>query len=118
MQRENKRRAMRYGLNAELVINNQGETRPIGEDIKLWLERIRPHVKKHAYRGYIGTLEEIMSRGNSADRQRRLWSSTQDLEAVAKFNCDEFAAQTPLWERVEDSGDDKEPAAQPMALGS
>jgi carboxylate-amine ligase len=118
--RENKWRAMRYGLNAELVINNLGETRPIGDDIKLWLERIRPHAKKHGYLGYTATLEEIMSRGNSADRQRRLWSRTQDLEAVAKFNCDEFAAQRPLWERVEDSGNDndKEPVAQPRALGS
>ncbi len=117
MQRENKWRAMRYGLNADLVINNQGETRPIVDDIKLWLEQIRPYVKKHAYQGYIDTLEQIMSRGTSADRQRRLWSSTQDLEAVAKFNCDEFAAQTPLWERVEDFGDDKEPVAQSIAQG-
>ena len=64
MQRENKWRAMRFGLNADLVINNQGETRPIGDDIKLWLERIRPYVKKHAYQGYIDTLEKTMARGN------------------------------------------------------
>ena len=115
--RDNKWRAMRYGLNAELVINNQGETRPIGDDFKLWLERIRPFVVKLAYQRYIDTLEDIMARGNSADRQRRLWSSTQDLNAVAKFNCDEFAAQTPLWERVEQSSDNKEIVAQSIAHG-
>ena len=46
-----------------------------------------------------------MSRGNSAERQRLVWSNTQDLEAVARFNCDEFAAHAPLWGRIE-LGDD------------
>ncbi|MGJ0532083.1 MAG: hypothetical protein ACR65W_02185 [Methylocystis sp.] len=95
--RENKWRAMRYGLQAELITNNQGETRAIIDDIKLWLERIQPYVETCGYRGYIKILEEIISRGNSAERQRIVWSNTQNLEAAARFNCDEFAAQAPLW---------------------
>ena len=105
--RDNKWRAMRYGLQAELVINNQGETRPIADEIRLWLERIKPDVELHEYQGYIHILEEIISRGNSAERQRRLWTNTQDLVAVARFNCDEFAAQRPLWERIENADDRK-----------
>lgn len=92
---ENKCRAMRYGLQAELVTNNQGETRPIIDDIKLWLERIQPYIELCDYGGYISILEEIISRGNSAELQRLVWWSTQNLEAVARFN--EFAAHTPLW---------------------
>ena len=99
--RENKWRAMRYGLNSEIVLNNHGETRPIREDIDLWIDRIMPFAEQCNYNGYIDLLESIMRRGNSAERQQLLWDNTHDLNAVAQFNCDEFMARGPLWERIE-----------------
>jgi carboxylate-amine ligase len=117
--RENKWRAMRYGMKAELVRNNQGETRPISEDIELWTERFLPFVEHYNYQTYLDMLEKIMSRGNSAERQQRMWAKTHDLTAIARFNCDEFAAQSPLWERCESAGsapaDQERPTIMPKS---
>ncbi|MFA5040496.1 MAG: YbdK family carboxylate-amine ligase [Bdellovibrionales bacterium] len=99
--RENKWRAMRYGLDAQLVIDNQGETRPLCDDINLWIERLSPFTEQLGYKKYTDMLVTVMTRGNSAKRQQRLWDATQNLEAVAKFNCAEFTAQTPLWDKLE-----------------
>jgi carboxylate-amine ligase len=98
--RENKWRAIRYGLKADLVLNNQGETRPIRDDIELWMDRILPFVEQYNYKSHMDVLDKIMAQGNSAERQQRLWANTHDLDLVARFNCDEFAAQVPLWDRV------------------
>ncbi|MGA8172157.1 MAG: hypothetical protein WB816_15170 [Methylocystis sp.] len=105
--RDDKWRAMRYGLQAQLVVNNQGETRPIADDIIIWLMRVQPQVERYGYRDYIKVLEEIISRGNSGQRQRRVWSATHDLEAVARFNCDEFAARRPLWNSLENADENR-----------
>jgi carboxylate-amine ligase len=105
--RENKWRAMRYGLAADLVINNQGDTRPMVDDLKLWLERVRPFVDRYDYKGYMATLDKIIARGNSAQRQRKIWAASHNLHDVAKFNCDEFMAMSPLWDRVENMAEEK-----------
>ncbi len=99
--RENKWRTMRYGLDARLVMNNQGDTTPLCDDIKSWASRVENITKKLGYEPHMKMLENILERGNSAKRQQRLWEATQSLEEVARFNCAEFAAQTPLWEKLE-----------------
>lgn len=98
--RENKWRAMRYGLKAELVINNQGETRPIAQDMEMWIERLLPFMERYNYGSYLDVLEKILERGNSSQRQQELWHATHNLETIARFNCDEFLAQTPLWDKA------------------
>ncbi len=108
--RENKWRAMRYGLDAKLVINNQGETRPLCDDIKIWLERLQPFIAGLDYGKYVDMLNGIMTRGNSAQRQQRLWKTSRSIEAVMKFNCDEFAAQMPLWDKLEEMAASLAPA--------
>lgn len=98
--RENKWRAMRYGLDADIVLNNQGQTRPICADIELWMERIQPFAARNNYQHYMDLLEKILQRGNSSQRQQHIWDTTEDLKLVTRFNCDEFAAGEPLWERA------------------
>ena len=114
-QRENKWRAMRYGLKAELVINNQGGTRPVVQEIEHWLERLQPLITKYKYERYIGMLKMMLTSGNSAERQQRLMAATQDLTKVARFNCDEFAAGQPLWNRL---GEVETAHATPKAIGT
>ncbi|HEU0118588.1 MAG TPA: YbdK family carboxylate-amine ligase [Alphaproteobacteria bacterium] len=110
--RENKWRAMRYGLDAELVLNNQGETRPIRDDIHNWLERLMPHVEQRNYKRYIDMLEQMLEKGNSTARQDKLWGATHDIPTMARFNCEEFSAGTPQWDRVEKAVSEKK-AAKP-----
>jgi carboxylate-amine ligase len=111
--RENKWRAMRYGTEAQLVLNNQGDTRPLREDIENWLERIAPFVQKNNYSKYIGTLRNILERGNSSQRQQKVWKATHDLTTVARFNCDEFAAQKPLWDKADSYAEQATDAKKP-----
>jgi gamma-glutamyl:cysteine ligase YbdK (ATP-grasp superfamily) len=69
--------------------------------MKNWLQRLQPISDQLGYQAYADMLGNIMTRGNSAKRQQRLWEASQRLETVSQFNCDEFAAQTPLWDKLE-----------------
>lgn len=93
--RENKWRAMRYGLDAELIINLQGETRLIKEEITNWIERLTPYIEKYHYKDYIGCLKNIIHHGNSSSRQKKIFEKTHSLKNVVQHNVDEFLKQRP-----------------------
>ncbi len=95
--RENKWRAIRHGLEAELVENLDGKTKPITKDILEWFERLEPYQKKLGYESYINDLREVMTKGNSSSRQRKVYAKTNSLKDVAKFNVEEFLLRKPIW---------------------
>jgi carboxylate-amine ligase len=99
--RENKWRAMRYGLDAQLVINNVGDTKPIKDDLLQWHERLQPFYKSLGYEKYGEMLTAIIAKGNGASRQKRIWQATQSLETVYAYAIDELQHGTPLWDRVD-----------------
>lgn len=99
MARENKWRAMRHGLDADVVINREGDIRPIRADIGEWLLKLQPYSEKLGYEKYMQTLRDICAKGNSTIRQRAVYAKTSSLEEVVKFNIEECAAGHPLWER-------------------
>ncbi len=101
LMRENKWRAMRYGLDADIVVNGDGGTVPIRQDILQWLERLQPFYKKFGYRSYQATLVSILEKGNSAERQKRVYDLTGSLEAVYVHCAAELANGSPLWDRIE-----------------
>ena len=100
--RENKWRAMRYGLNAHLVANNLGDTYTVVDDIKTWLDRIKAQYAQMKYEPYLDTLLGMLANGNSAKRQQTVWAATGSLEEVARFNCRELQRGMPLWREVEE----------------
>jgi len=95
LSRENKWRAMRFGLEAELVQNLQGQTKSVREDILQWLEKLTPYTQKLGYEKYIDDLKLILLKGNSCERQRQVYAKTDSLKEVVKFNVAEFLARTP-----------------------
>jgi len=95
--RENKWRAMRYGLDAKMVVNNLGDTCPVVDDIKTWLGRIQAQYAEMSYQPYQNTLLDMLARGNSAKRQQTVWVATGSLEEVARFNCRELQSGKPMW---------------------
>jgi glutamate---cysteine ligase / carboxylate-amine ligase len=99
--RENKWRAMRYGIEARLVVNKNGDTQPVADDIRKWLERIIGKYEAKNYQPYCETLLNMLERGNSAARQQKLWAASSDLRAVTKFNCRELRNGLPLWAEIE-----------------
>jgi carboxylate-amine ligase len=95
--RENKWRAMRYGLQAEIVTSKNGKTTLLHKDIKNWLRAVEPYIKQLNYGRYISVIENILEKGNSSDRQHRMFEKTSDLMEVVKLNVSEFESETPNW---------------------
>lgn len=98
--RENKWRVMRHGLAADLVMNNEGVTKPIRQDIEEWLSKLAPYISNLGYERYMETLNAILEQGTSSERQRDVYRSTGSLVAVAQHNADEFSAGKPLWNKL------------------
>lgn len=94
--RENKWRAMRYGLEADLVINQAGKTKSLKKDLYDWMDKLQPYVKKLHYLHYFKSLESIITSGNSALRQKVIFERTGSLKEVVKHNVKEFSSQNPL----------------------
>lgn len=95
--RENKWRAIRYGLDADLV-TLEGKPRPLRDDLNDWLTQLQPLAEKLGYQVYMERLAQIIARGNSSQRQRAVYQRTGSLEAVVMHNVAEFEAQRPLWD--------------------
>lgn len=96
--RENKWRAIRYGLDAELVANGEGQTRMVRDDLVKWMARVKPYAQKLGYEGYMADLHTLLEKGTSSTRQRAVFERTQSLQEVVKANVEEYAKQYPLWD--------------------
>lgn len=94
--RENKWRAIRYGLDAELVINGDGKIKMMREEIKEWIDILQPYVNELNYQSYFSDLNKILVSGTSTERQRKIFERTGSFEEVVKFNAREFLHQSPL----------------------
>lgn len=98
--RENKWRAMRYGVDAKIVANNLGEVQSIADDVKLWLDRIAPQYEQMNYQPYRDVLLGMFANGNSAKRQQILWTLTNSTDDVTHFNCAELQNGRPSWQEL------------------
>jgi glutamate---cysteine ligase / carboxylate-amine ligase len=88
---------MRHGLEADLVVNPEGMTKPIRQDIEEWLQKLSSYETTLGYGPYIKTLRDILSRGNSSQRQRAVFAATNSLGDVVQHNIDEFERNAPSW---------------------
>ncbi len=95
--RENKWRAIRHGLKANLVVDLGGETKPIAQDILEWIEKLAPYTNQFGYQKYCEALKNIVEKGSSSSRQRKVYNSSNSLQEVVKFNVDEFTVRKPIF---------------------
>jgi glutamate---cysteine ligase / carboxylate-amine ligase len=70
--RENKWRAARYGLDAEIVIDNTGNVRPVVEAINDLVEDLLPVARRLDCAAELETIPRLMQRGASYQRQRKV----------------------------------------------
>jgi glutamate---cysteine ligase / carboxylate-amine ligase len=93
--RENKWRAARYGLEAEIIRDEEGNLMSLRRSIGDLVERLEPVAEK------LGCLEELMGinqmleRGTSATRQREVYQRTKDLSAVVDSLVEEMREGKP-----------------------
>jgi len=95
--RENKWRTLRYGLDAEIIYTGTGKTKSLRTDILEWIDRVAPYAKLMSYERYIEIIRDVCLKGNSAQRQRTVFSKTNDVGAVISHNVLEFRNGHPNW---------------------
>jgi glutamate---cysteine ligase / carboxylate-amine ligase len=90
MMRENKWRAARHGLEADIITNANADVMPIRADVQEWLGLLHPQVKQLGYEAYFEGISHSLQKGTSGVRQRKVFAEKQTLAAVAQHNADEF----------------------------
>jgi carboxylate-amine ligase len=95
--RENKWRAIRYGLDALIISHETLEEKRLRNNIELWLVKLEPYITQMKYQPYIHCLRQILAHGNSASRQRKIMSRVHDINQVVAFNMREFDHGKPIW---------------------
>ena len=94
--RENKWRAARHGLDASMVVDSSGRTRPITNLIEEAVEELMPFARRLDCADELDGIHAILSTGTSARRQREVLDQHGDLRDVVRALRAEFATDTPF----------------------
>jgi glutamate---cysteine ligase / carboxylate-amine ligase len=91
---ENKWLAARYGLEAPLMDLATGRRNrvPVAQLIRRTLKQVEPHARELGSTQELAGIEDILSRGNGADRQLRVFNANRDVVEVVR----EIAAVTEV----------------------
>jgi glutamate---cysteine ligase / carboxylate-amine ligase len=96
--RENRWRALRNGVRAELISTCGEKLTGLGEVLEEILSETEPSILEHGYGEHVKTLRSIVRHGSSADRQRSVYQSTGgDLGAVTQSLIFELESDRPGW---------------------
>ena len=82
---ENKWRAARYGLDAELIWLEQDEERPARDALGALVELARPAARRLGCSAELDEVERICARGTGADEQRSIYDERRTLLAVTQW---------------------------------
>jgi carboxylate-amine ligase len=94
--RENKWRAARHGLAAEVIVAGDGRTRPVRELLVELVARLDPIARELGCAEQLATVHEVLATGASYQRQRAVAAANGgDLRAVVAALVAEFAAGRP-----------------------
>jgi carboxylate-amine ligase len=93
--RENKWRAARYGLDADLVVDESGRTRPIAELIAEAVEELAPFARRMGCVDELESIGGILASGTSATRQRRVLEESGSFEDVVIALREELLRDAP-----------------------
>lgn len=96
---ENKWRAARYGLAAEVMTPRPEKgTVTMREGLEHWIEEVGPIADEFGCTEQLERVSQLAARGPSYVRQRRVWQATGSTEAVARSIVDETLAGVPQFE--------------------
>lgn len=89
--RENKWRAARYGLDAEIVVDNIRTLRPVREALLDLAEELMPTARRLGCEDDLASIEKIIDTGGSYQRQRRAYADNgDDATAVVDLLLEEM----------------------------
>ncbi len=93
--RENKWRAARYGLDAEIIRDEEGNLLSLRRSISDLVEMLTPTAEKLGCAADLARVNDMLERGTSATRQREVYSKTRDLSAVVDSLVAEMRSGSP-----------------------
>jgi YbdK family carboxylate-amine ligase len=93
--RENKWRAARYGLDAEIIVDDPARTVPVRTAIEELVEELRPVAERLGCAAQLAGVPALMAGGASYERQRRVAERTGDLRDVVDALLAEMRAGVP-----------------------
>jgi len=87
---ENKWLAARYGLEAPVMdlATGRRNRQPVSQLIRRTLKTVAPHARELGSEEELAGIEEILSRGNGADRQLRVFNANRDIVEVVREIAD------------------------------
>ena len=92
---ENKWRAARYGLDAQIIVGQDGLT-PVRDALRELVQDMRPAAERLGCHEHLDTVEEVVETGASYQRQRAVAAASGgDLSAVVDSLLAEFDAGRP-----------------------
>ena len=94
--RENKWRASRWGLDAEAVVDDRGQTVLLRDDLAAILSDLAPHAERIGAREELQGLARPLTQGGSYERQRRVNEREGSLVAVVVALVEEFLQDRPV----------------------
>ncbi len=102
---QNKWRATRYGLEAELIEPGSMEVIPLRESLQKWIHKVYPVAEKFQFASHIEYLMELMSFGPGYLRQRRwLLEHPNNYTAIVHNLMEEFEQARPITSNSLDAG--------------
>ncbi|MFN0156688.1 MAG: hypothetical protein ACKVRP_01295 [Bacteroidota bacterium] len=87
----------RDGIDGMIIVSEEGERRKLGDDVLLLLEKLLSVAQTLNSVEEMEYLRQIIARGSSASRQRRVFHEKQNLQAVVDLLIQEFKTDTPMW---------------------
>ena len=83
---ENKWLAARYGLEAPVMdlVSGSRNRKPVAHAIRRTLKLVEPHARELGGEAELAGIEEILRRGNGADRQLRVFNANRDIVEVVR----------------------------------
>jgi glutamate---cysteine ligase / carboxylate-amine ligase len=87
---ENKWLAARYGLEAPVMdlVGGSRNRKPVAHAIRRTLKLVEPHARELGAEAELAGIEDILRRGNGADRQLRIFNSNRDIVEVVREIAD------------------------------
>ena len=93
--RQNKWRAARHGLEADLIVDDQGARQPIRTAVEELLDELGPIAQRLDCPAELDSVRRILEHGASYQRQRAVFAREEKLTAVVDSLCRELETDQP-----------------------
>ena len=87
---ENKWRAARYGLDAEIIISRDTDEAMVQDELRRLVAQLMPLANEIGCARELELVLEILERGGGYERQRRVFKETGSWKAAVDLACDEL----------------------------